>query len=64
MNQKILEEAKQLTDWLQTEDGVRYRWISLDENTITALRGQMQGRLKNIEPLVCKPGLGKRVLSV
>jgi hypothetical protein len=63
MNQ-ILESAKPLTGWLQTEDGVRYRWISLDEDKITTLREQIQGRLTNTEPLVCKPGLGKQVLSV
>jgi len=35
---QALETAKPITDWLYTEDGVRYRWVELDAETITALR--------------------------
>jgi hypothetical protein len=50
---KSLETGKPLTDWQQTEDGVRYRWIALDKNAIIGLRELVQGRSENTEPLVC-----------
>ena len=55
MNQ-MLETMKPLTEWLYTEGGLRYRWITLDKDAITALRDEVRGRSKNTEPLSCKSG--------
>lgn len=53
---EVLETAKPLTEWLYTEDGLRYRWIALDKNEITSLRESVRDRSENTEPSVCKSG--------
>lgn len=50
----ILETAKPLTDWLYTESGLRYRWISLTKEEVAILKERPQGQLKSKDILACK----------
>jgi len=42
-----------LTDWIAMENGLRYRWVRLSKEEITALREQVQRRHENKQPLNC-----------
>jgi hypothetical protein len=45
-----------LTDWIAMENGLRYRWIRLSREEISALRKQAQYRRENIQLLNGKQG--------
>jgi hypothetical protein len=49
-----LETAQPLTDWIPMENGLRYRWVLLSKEEITALREQLQHRRENKQLLICK----------
>jgi hypothetical protein len=41
---KVLEIAQPITEWLQTEDGLRYKSVLLSKEEMTALRKRLQHR--------------------
>ena len=55
MNQESAS-AKPLTDWLQMEEGLRYRWVLLPEEEVKTLRENIQRRRENTQPSSGKQG--------
>jgi hypothetical protein len=51
---QIVDTAQPITDWIPMENGLRYRWVLLSKEEITALRERLQRRRENKQPSICK----------
>jgi hypothetical protein len=53
---KVLEKVKPSTDWIPMGNGLRYRWVRLSREEMTALRERLQRRRENKSPSNGKKG--------
>jgi hypothetical protein len=51
-----LETAQPLTDWIPMANGLRYRWVRLSKEEITAIRARLQRRRENKQLSICSQG--------
>lgn len=48
-----LETEQPLTDWIPMENSLRYRWVRLNKEEITAMRERLQRHHENKELSIC-----------